>query len=155
MAKGQPKRRHEPANKEVRTRENAESYLQQTPVWRFSDFDWEGPFGLDACRERGDQFVSHFRDHLAHFESMTWAEILRAAGGRRIGNNHHPIPRDKFTRQARDRLEEKGIKADELFSFRFDQATRIYGVRQNNVLRIVFFDPFHDDPNRAAYQFNR
>ena len=130
-----------------------QSYLQQRPVWRFSDFDWDGGWGISGCATDWAKFRSHVEDHLSSFETMTWGEILKASGGRSNGNNSHDIARDKFTRGAQDRLKEKGILADSLFSLRLDAGTRIYGVREGNCLRIVFFDPFHKDKLKCAYDY--
>jgi hypothetical protein len=131
-----------------------ESYLQQRPVWRFSWFDWDGPWGLTACAARN--YRRHIEEHLAQFETMTWQEILNAAGGRGVGrgNNSHHIERDRFTREARRRLEDASIPADELL--RPDNCTRIYGVREGSCLRIVWFDPFHcERDGSAAYDWRR
>ncbi len=130
-----------------------DSYLKDTPVWRFSDFDWEGDWGYDSCAVRAGHIRSHIEQHLASFETMTWNEILQAAGGRRHGNNSHEIQRDKFKPAALKRLEEKKILADSLFSLRLDAGTRVYGVREGRCLRIVFFDPHHKDKAKCAYAF--
>jgi hypothetical protein len=153
MSKGVPKNAFQPVDKVIREKENPDNYLKLTPVWRFSDFDWEGPFGLAACAECSDKLMNHIQAHLSSFETMTWAEIMRASGGRAHGNNSHPIARDKFTKSAKHRLDERKIFADSLFSLRLDAGTRLYGVRDGHCLRIVFFDPFHKDDNRCAYDF--
>ena len=84
---------------------------------------------------------------------MTWQEILGAAGGRNRGNNSHEISRDKFKRDVERRLRERNVLADTLFSLRLDAGTRLYGVREGRCLRIVFFDPYHKDRNKCAYDF--
>ncbi|PBB38692.1 hypothetical protein CK221_03290 [Mesorhizobium sp. WSM3868] len=84
---------------------------------------------------------------------MTWADIQKASGGRSSGTNSHPISRDKFKKDVQDRLKERGILADTLFSLRLDAGTRLYGVRERNCLRIVFFDPHHKDRDKCAYEF--
>jgi len=150
-----PKAKKAPTGGEtVRLRVDPESYLQQTPVWRFSDFDWEGAWGYQCCAEHIDKIRNHIESHLASLETMTWDEILKATGGRREGNNNHDIARDKFKKDVQDRLSEKRILADNLFSLRLDAGTRVYGVREGRCLRIVFFDPFHKDRAKSAYDFD-
>ncbi|TPL11416.1 hypothetical protein FJ952_26250 [Mesorhizobium sp. B2-4-10] len=151
---GKPKVKKKPGVESVRIGADPESYLKMKPVWRFSDFDWDGPFGHDSCVSHIANIRSHVEDHLANFESMTWDEILKAAGGKKSGNNNHHIARDKFKKDVQKRLEEKNIHADTLFSLRLDQGTRIYGVRELNCLRIVFFDPHHKDHGKSAYEFS-
>jgi hypothetical protein len=154
MAHQKPSFAKKPRGEDARIKSDPESYLKQTPVWRFSDFDWEGPWGHACCISHIAKLRSHIEEHLASFETMTWAQIQLAAGGRSAGNNSHPIARDKFKKEVQKRLEEKMIFADELFSLRLNAGTRVYGVREINCLRIVFFDPHHKDRERCAYQFD-
>lgn len=153
--KERPKAKKAPSGIEsARLSTDPETYLKQTPVWRFSDFDWDSNWGYQSCSERGANIRDHIEKHLASFETMTWGEILRAAGGRSSGNNSHEISRDKFKPAVQSRLTERKILADTLFSLRLDAGTRIYGVREGRCLRMVFFDPFHKDRNRCAYAFD-
>lgn len=151
----QPKTKKKGLSEQVRTSADPDSYLKQKPVWRFSDFDWNGPWGECTCTARAVHLRAHIEQHLANLESMTWDEIQKAAGGKGDGkgNNNHHIARDKLKKEAIERLNERGILADSLFSLRLDQGTRLYGVRENNCLRIVFFDPYHKEHDKCAYQF--
>jgi hypothetical protein len=150
-----PKVKRSPSRSEsVRLGADPESYLSQTPVWRFSDFDWESNWGHATCMSHVSNLRSHIEGHLASFETMTWAEILKASGGRSQGNNSHEISRDKFKKEVQERLEQRRILADTLFSLRLDAGTRLYGVRERNCLRIVFFDPHHKDQQKCAYDFD-
>lgn len=155
MGKGseKPRAKKSPSPEAPRVAEDPESYLKQKPVWRFSDFDWESDWGFSSCAHRIENMREHIESHLAWLESMTWGEILKASGGRSNGNNSHPIDRDKFKTDVQKRLEDRKIFADTLFSLRLDQGTRLYGVREGNCLRIVFFDPFHKDKAKCAYEF--
>jgi hypothetical protein len=148
-----PTAKFKPKSDSVKFGGNPDSYLHQTPVWRFSDFDWEGPWGLSTCVNRIAHIQSHIQKHLASFETMTWDEILRASGGKGDGkgNNNHHISRDKLKKLAIERLDSKNIMADSIFSLRLDQGTRIYGVREGRCLKITFFDPHHKDKGKSAY----
>lgn len=87
---------------------------------------------------------------------MYWADILKAAGGRGEGKgtNSHEISRDKFKGEARKRLIEKKILAEKIMSLRLDAGTRVYGVREGNCLRIIWFDPDHKDKAKCVYDFD-
>lgn len=149
----QAKAKKLPAGETVRSAIDPESYLKQTPVWRFSDFDWESAWGYDSCAHVVTKLREHIEQHLASFETMTWDEILKASGGRRQGNNSHEIERDKFKPEVEKRLKDRSVLADTLFSLRLDAGTRLYGVREGRCLRVVFFDPFHKDKEKCAYKF--
>ena len=89
---------------------------------------------------------------LQHFESMTWAEIMQAAGGRARGNNSHFVQVGKLTRQAKARLAEIGQDdVSELFSLRLTGTTRIYGIRDRRALKLLWYDPHHGTNARAVY----
>lgn len=139
---------------EPRVSEQPDFYKTNFPVWRFGSFDWDGPWGLSACASKN--WRSHIEQHLASFETMTWAEIERASGGKRAGRgaNSHPLSRDRFSRNAINRLKEKNIFGDSFFSLRLENTVRIYGIREGSCLRIIWFDPFHfQGDGRAAYRW--
>lgn len=154
MAKsGTPKYRHEPRAALPRIATDPESYKKQTPVWRFSMFDWDGPWGISALAKK--DLRKHFEKHLANLESMTWASIESATGGKSHGTNSHDLPIEKFTKVARQRLAAKGIESDTIFSLRLENTVRVYGVRSGACLRIVLFDPFHFEGSKeAAYEWS-
>lgn len=154
--KGTPKIGGAPADKSPRVAADPNNYLQQNPVWRFSDFDWEGPWGAATCSQSIGKLRDHLEKHLSSFETMTWDAILKASGGRghNGGTNSHPISRDKFKGVARKRLEDRKILADQIMSLRLDAGTRLYGVREGNCLRLLWFDPHHKDKAKCAYDFD-
>ena len=154
MRRERPKAHRSPKYAEsARTQSDPDSYLKQTPVWRFSDFDWDSDWGNVCLVEHAAKLKTHIEAHLASFETMTWDEILKSSGGKKLGNNSHPIPRDKFKKSVQKRLTDNKILADTLFSLRLEAGTRVYGVREGRCLRIVFFDPYHKDKAKCAYDY--
>ena len=108
-----------PDRKEPRTGSGRDPALhdRETMAWAFAIVDRDGPWGWRTVAARG--WWSEILPKLQGFESMTWAEIMQAAGGRARGTNSHFVQVERLTRQAKDRLAE--IHQDdvsELFSLR-------------------------------------
>ena len=122
----------------------------ETVVWQFGIADLEGAWGWKTTA--GRDWWKVILPKLKEFETMTWGEIMSAAGGRKEGNNHHPVEVKKLTQQARSRLAE--IQQDdisELFSLRLGSKKRIYGIRDRRTLKLLWYDPYHGDNRRAVY----
>lgn len=73
--------------------------LQQTPAWSFEVLDVQGPWGWNND-EVNSIFWTKKVPKLQGFETMTWAEISQAAGGRRHGNNLRFVNVEDLTRKA-------------------------------------------------------
>ena len=141
-----------PGRKESRTSPGRDpsSHDRETIVWRFSIVDQRGAWG---CRDVPYRvWWDEILPKLQHFESMTWAEIMRAAGGRARGANHHFVEVGNMTRRAKARLAEIGQDdVSELFSLRLDATKRIYGIRDRRALKLLWYDPHHGTNARAVY----
>jgi hypothetical protein len=113
----------------------------ETMAWNFhrldrdhADWGWELKAGL--WRQLLAQLIS--------FEGLKWGELQGAAGGRRNGTNHHPIPISDLSSAATKRLAEKRLDdASAIFSLRLTNTLRVYGFRDGRVLRLVWYDPHH------------
>lgn len=82
---------------------------------------------------------------------MTWAEIEKACGGRSHGNASHFVKVAKISKKASARLKEiKQEDTEDIFSLRIEGKVRIYGIRDNAVLKILWFDPWHEYSNPKA-----
>lgn len=142
MAKGGKKRVPSSASvddvrgsKQPRTTEGVD-FRGLTPVWRVGRLEMVDPFGWHVLDARG---VEDVRLRLKDFESMTWMEIL--VGGRK---QHHPIQVDRLCKAARDRLAELELdQIEELVSLRVNARARIFGIRDANVLDVLWWDPDH------------
>jgi hypothetical protein len=79
------------------------------------------------------------RSKLAQFESMRWHDIFQALGGQ-----NHEVSRDRICRQAQDRLEAIGQgDVDFLVSLHLSGRERVWGILDENVLKILWWDPMH------------
>lgn len=123
---------------------------KQTITWRLSKIDWHGPWGKEAFKE----FSESVMEFLKNTETMTLGEITSASGakGKGRGNHHHEIEINKCSKRAQKRL--SVIKQDDrnkLFSFRVGSLQRIYGIREGNSFWVIWFDPWHNDHDKAVY----
>ncbi len=127
---------------------------RETIVWAFGISDLEGPWGWRTVAGRvwWDAILPKLRD----FESMTWAEIMQAAGGRTRGNNSHFVLVRNLTARAKARLAEIGQDdVSELFSLRLSATVRIYGIRDRRALKLLWYDAHHGTNARAVYPVRR
>lgn len=87
--------------------------------------------GIDAAT-----LWSELHQKLGNFETMRWSEIL--------GPNNHPVKIEDLCPEARKRLQEiKQDDVDDLVSLRLAGKKRVWGIRDGNVLKILWWDPDH------------
>lgn len=101
--------------------------------WRFGSCDKGGPFCWAGITP--DELAQAL-DRLGAFETMNDAQ-LRDTGS-------HPIPIAQLDKLARDRLSEiEQDDLDELFSLRLTGEKRIWCIRNEMVMRVLWWDPSH------------
>jgi hypothetical protein len=86
---------------------------------------------VDPCgwHTASAETLLHIRQKLAHFETMTWNELLVQAKKR-----NHSIKVSDITPEARERLETVGLGLDEVVSLRLTGKERVFGYLDNGVL---------------------
>lgn len=120
--------------------ESPESYLKKRPSWRFNRCD-ESCNGK-WCVKSHNEFTE-ILSKLEVFEKMTWDEINKDS--RNNNNKHHFIARDKWIKEAQKRADElKLFDYDQLFSFALDGKRRLWGILEDGVFTIVWYDPKHE-----------
>ena len=113
-----------------------ESLLYQHPSWRVRSLQIAGPFGW---HEISGEKLREIGKKPGDFESMTWQEIRI-----RDKDKNHAIPVADLTREAQDRLAKIGQDdVDELFSLRLSAKERIFGILDESVMRVLWWDPDH------------
>lgn len=152
MARGSQEQRRSKKTKEpAQLHRDPVSYDRAKIVWQLEIVDLVGTWGwrsVAVARDGWDEILPKLKD----FETMTWAGIMRASGGRRAGNNHHPVAVEDLSRAAQNRLKELGLNdAGELFSLRLDGTKRIYGIRDRQALKVLWYDPYHGNNRKAVY----
>jgi len=111
-----------------------EQALQKKPVWRFGRLDFQEKWGFNQLNEFPT--IEDIHSKLKNFETMTWREIE--------GKNNHYIDVKDICKEAQERLRQ--IKLDEydtLFSFRLTGKKRLWGIRENEILYLLWWDPEH------------
>jgi hypothetical protein len=141
----QPKIANSPKkDKSVRLGGNPDSYLRAKPAWQFHKRDIDHPqwgWGILSPEE----FITILNDYLCNFETMSWDEILKTSGGRTQGTNHHNINVSDCCPDAQKRLLElKMDDIDELFSLRLNGKCRLWGIKEGQILRFLWFDKEHN-----------
>ncbi|GEM_PF-763186 len=111
--------------------------------WYIGYLDKEGPFGWENIDKASLQEII---EKAKHFEKMKWSEIKQATHGKRDKSNNHFVPISDCTKEARDRYKEmfstdQGI--DEIFCLRLDGQCRIWGIVQEHVFKVLWWDPHH------------
>jgi hypothetical protein len=94
------------------------------------------PFGW---HEVDQPTIEKIRDRLKHFETMTWREILTEGGKR-----NHLVKVGDLCKEAQQRLQV--IRQDdlaELLSLGLTGRERIWGILDNGVVKLLWWDPEH------------
>lgn len=104
------------------------------PAWRVRMMDLDGEWGWGKCS--ADQ-IREIQGKLAAFEGLTWGEIERR-------KSCHSTSPERIIRAARNRLVELGLDdLDKLYQLRFGSTERVWGVRVEHHLMLLWWDPKH------------
>jgi hypothetical protein len=83
--------------------------------------------------------LQQIRQRLSNFESMTWNEILVKAK-----KYNHTVSVDTICSDAQKRLRDiRCADVDELVSLRLSAVERVWGILQEGVLIVLWWDPTH------------
>jgi hypothetical protein len=106
------------------------------PVWQFQLVDWDGPFGWRNIEKPKWQEILQ---KLGQFETRTWADI------KSDGNNHAVDIQNSPNPATPKRLAEIHLDdIDELFSLRLSGKERLWGILEQHILQILWWDPNHE-----------
>lgn len=122
--------------------EDPNSYYRMTPVWSFKNLDnGYKKWGFIHVKDINATIISKLRD----YEGLTWGDIMKASGGRNHGNNCHFENVSDLIPEAQQRWSELKLdEYDRVFSLRLAGEQRLYGILENGVLKIIWFDPIHE-----------
>lgn len=103
--------------------------------WRFSSLDFDGPWGWASADLAT---LRQVHQKLCHFEKRTGAEVF----GPNVG--HKMIAPDHLPKKASRRLGELGVDdTDKLCELRLTGKQRVWGLRQENIIHLLWWDPEH------------
>ncbi|HUX58326.1 MAG TPA: hypothetical protein VMV77_15245 [Bacteroidales bacterium] len=131
-----PKQEFNPmSGKTPRHKVDVINYQTQHPSWQIARIDMDGRWGWNNIEE--SELKTEVLSKIKNFESNTWAEIL--------GDNNHEVSIGKINKDAQKRLDElKLYDIESLVSLRLSNKKRIWGIRVAAVLKILWWDPFHE-----------
>jgi hypothetical protein len=105
-------------------------------AWRFSHADKEGKWAWSGWNAKPAEFLAVL-ERLHSYESLNWTEI--------IATGSHPIALGKLTPEAVKRLQTKKLDdIDEIMSFRINGEERVFCIRHENIMNILWYDPNHE-----------
>lgn len=94
----------------------------------------DGPFGWKNME--GIHFWTNVFPKMKNFESMKWTEIL--------GRNSHAVRVADISKEAYRLLQEMKMEdTEELVSLRLEGRERVWGIRDDRVFQILWWDPQH------------
>lgn len=118
-----------------------EKYYDKYPKWAFSKCDFEHEKWGVSCNHMLDNLLIALRN----FEGMSWGEILGATNGRNHNTRSHHVPIENLDDEAVERLKELNLDDyDELCSLAVDGRKRVWGVINDGVYNIIWYDLNHE-----------
>lgn len=113
-----------------------ENFYNLHPAWRISLVEMCDPFGWHEIHK---DKLAEIRKKLADLEKSTWREILMDSK-----KQNHSISVDKLSKEARRRLTAlKQEDVENVISLRLSGAERVFGIRHNIALTLLWWDPYH------------
>jgi hypothetical protein len=115
-----------------------EAYYGKRPVWRLGSMHMTEPDDCGWHLLNGDQ-LNDVHSKLVDFERLTWKEILV-----RDRHRNHLISVDKLEASARKALQKTPFRdSDQVVSLRLSGAERVFGVMENEIFNVLWWDPDH------------
>lgn len=124
-----------PTKKTPRRLFNPEDFESKTIVWHINTICREGNWGWEKVGRK--MFWKDIVQKLSSFESMTWANIKAGGYGK-------TIPVFRICREAQRHLSAiRQEDTDYLFELRLSAKKRVWGIRDQRVLKVLWWDPEH------------
>lgn len=122
------------AAKQAKHTKNPEGYQRQLIAWHFHIMD-DG--GMWSCNLGN---IRTILQRLHEYERKRWYEVVEQP-------SNHPMPVEKIEPAAKRRLSSLGLDdTDTLYQLKITGGNgkqRLWGLRQENVFQIIWWDPHH------------
>ena len=111
-----------------------QNILDKKPSWRFGRVDFHGEWGFHRANKA--DLIEAIHSKLIQFEKMKWNEIE--------GRKNHFVEINQLCKDAQKRLVKLQLQEfDPLFSLRLTGKERLWGIRSEEILYILWWDPNH------------
>ena len=123
--------------------EDPEVYLKKRPVWAFKQCDLEHE---KWSIKNNEAFLDNILSKLISYEGMTWGGDTISFRGKSVGNgtNNHFEYIANMSKDAQRRAKDIHLDVDQLFSLRLTGKERLYGVLNNGVFSVLWYDSEHE-----------
>ena len=121
---------------------NPDSYYTKYPNWRFKRVFLNHRWAIDL--DNGNRFIKSILPKLISYETQTWQEIVGTPKGRGDGSKSHSVSIVNLCQEAQKLLQDNNIYIDDLFSLRLTGKERVWGILENGVLDIIWYDSDHE-----------
>lgn len=109
--------------------------MQAKPSWRLSNLRMAPPYGWGRISRTDMQAVVN---HLASLETMTWNDILVVGK-----KQNHYCEVSGLSKDARQNIERDWQGADRVLSIRLTNVKRMWGIVEQGVFYLLWWDPDH------------
>ena len=120
--------------RQLKIRENPDSYFNWRPSWNFSKCDLEH----HKWSLKKSNMFSEIIPKLISFEQRNWGDIVSDK------KHNHWIECEKLSKPAQNRLIELKIYYESLFSLRLTGTLRLFGYIENGIFYIIWYDSNHE-----------
>lgn len=132
MGNKKPYQQHSPSTQKVPRVENQPNRSKFT--WSFTFFDKDGPFGWKQC-DSHEKYLE-ILEKKGQFEDKSFSELAY--------QKSHSVSVPDLCKEAQERLAQlKQDDLDTLFSFRLNNKNRVWCIQDNNIMRVLWWDPDH------------
>ena len=127
---------------------NPDEYYHDHPSWSFNNVDNEcWAFNKKHVGEKiWDEIIPRFKS----FETQTWGEILVKSK-----KQNHSIEVHELNKEAYKRLIALNIEEESVISLRLTSTHRVYGIIENSIFHILWYDDDHGDNDTCVCRSNK
>lgn len=112
------------------------SFHRERPVWRLCRVDVGSQnWGWNLIDGTA---IHRIREKLGNYETMTFREIFN-----NDSTGCHDVDIYRMCGEAQKRVQALGLSRDSLISLRITGEERVWGVRTNHVIELLWWDPDH------------